>query len=152
MSKKSSAFANTVKHGYEATVKARALARAGGNPNLNGHILEIMGADKTNLNPVNLVRGVSEKLTRSTTATTVDSVVMKGGKVIQRIQYKDTPKGIADTIKRVKDGQYRSATLKGTTETAQKFNAMAEKAGISKRMQDTGISGRISKAWGALWD
>jgi hypothetical protein len=148
MSKKSSAFANTVKHGYEATVKARALARAGGNPNLNGHILEIMGADKTNLNPVNWVRGVSEKLTRSTTATTVDSVVMKGGKVIQRIQYKDTPKGIADTIKRVKDGQYSSTTLKGTTETARKFNAMAEKAGISKRMQDTGISGRTTKALG----
>ena len=148
MSKKSSAFANTVKHGYEASVKARALMRAGGNPNLNGHILEIMGGDKTNLNPVNLVRGVSEKLPRSTTATTVDSVVMKGGRVIQRIQYKDTPKGIADTIRRVKSGQYSSATLKGTTETARKFNAMAEKAGISKRMHDTGISGRTTKALG----
>ena len=53
MSKSSSTVANTVKHGYEASVKARALARAGGNPNLNGHILEIMGSDKTNLNPVN---------------------------------------------------------------------------------------------------
>ena len=148
MNKKSNTVANTIKHSYEASVKARALARAGGNPNLNGHILEIMGSDKTNLNPVNLVRGVSEKLTRSTTATTVDSVVMKGGKVIQRIQYKDTPKGIADTIRRVKDGQYSTTTLKGTTETAKKFNAMAEKAGISKRMQDTGISGRTTKALG----
>ena len=148
MSRKSSTFANAVKHGYEATVKARALARAGGNPHINGHILEIMGADKTNLNPVNWVRGVSEKLTSSTTATTVDSVVMKGGKVISRVQYKDTPKGIADTLRRVKAGQYRTATLKGTTETAKKFNAMAEKVGISKRMQDTGISGRTTKALG----
>ena len=148
MSKKSSAFANTVKHGYEATVKARALARAGGNPHINGHILEIMGADKTNLNPVNWVRGVSEKLTSSRTATTVDAVVMKGGKVISRVQYKDTPKGIADTLRRVKSGQYDSTTLKGTTETAKKFNELAKKAGISKRMKDTGISGRTTKALG----
>jgi len=148
MSKRSDSFSNCLKHGYEATVKARALARAGGNPHLNGHILEIMGSDKTNLNPMNWVRGVSEKLTSSTTANTVDSVVMKGGKVVSRVQYKDTPKGIADTIRRVKSGQYRTATLKGTTETAKKFNAMAEKAGISKRMQDTGISGRTTKALG----
>ena len=40
------------------------------------------------------------------------------------------------------------ATLKGTTETARKFNAAAEKAGIAKRMEDTGISGRTTKALG----
>ena len=146
--KKTNTTANLVKHGYEASVKARALARAGGNPNLNGHILEIMGCDKTNFNPVNMVRGVSEKLTSSTTAKTVDSVIMRGGKVISRVQSKDTPKGIADTIRKVKSGQYNTTTLKGTTETARKFNAMAEKAGISKRMQDTGISGRTTKALG----
>lgn len=151
MSKKnngSTTIANLAKHGYEATVKARALARAGANSHLNGHILEIMGADKTNLNPVNWFHGVSERLSSSSTASTVDSVVMKGGKVIGRVQYKDTPKGIADTIRRVKAGQYRTATLRGTTETAKKFNAMAEKAGISKRMHDTGISGRTTKALG----
>ena len=146
--KKSTTAANTIKHAYEASVKARALMRAGGCNNLNGHILEIMGADKTNLNPVNWVRGISEKLTSSTTAKTVDSVIMKGGKVIGRVQYKDTPKGITDTIRRVKSGQYNSATLKGTTETARKFNAAAEKAGIAKRMKDTGISGRTTKALG----
>ena len=148
MAIKSDTVSNFVKHGYEGTVKFRALTRAGGCNNLNGHILEIMGADKTNLNPVNWVRGISEKLTSSPTATTVDSVVMKGGKVISRVQYKDTPKGIADTIRRVKSGQYNSATLKGTTETARKFNAAAEKAGIAKRMEDTGISGRTTKALG----
>ena len=143
-----STIANVAKHGYEATVKARALARAGANPHLNGHILEIMGTDKTNLNPINMVRGVHEKLTASTTAKTVDSVVMKGGKVVSRVQYKDTPRGITETIRKVKAGQYNSTTLKGTTETAKKFNDMAEKAGISKRMQDTGISGRTTKALG----
>jgi hypothetical protein len=34
---KSSTFGNSVKHGYEASVKLRALQHAGGNPNLNGH-------------------------------------------------------------------------------------------------------------------
>ena len=57
---------NAVKHIYEATVKARALKRTGNCNNLNGHILEIMGADKTNLNPFN---GVTETLTKSKTAT-----------------------------------------------------------------------------------
>ena len=148
METKSSTAANLAKHGYEASVKARALARAGACNNLNGHVLEIMGADKTNLNPVNWARGISEKLTSSTTAKTVDSVVMKGGKVIGRVQYKDTPRGIADTIRKVKAGQYNSATLKGTTETAKKFNELAAKQGIAKRMQDTGISGRTTKALG----
>ena len=146
MATKSDSAANVLKHGYEASVKARALARAGACNNLNGHILEIMGADKTNLNPLNIVKGGHEKLTSSTTARVVDSVVMKGGKVISRVQYKDTPKGIADTIRRVKSGQYDTTTLKGTTETARKFNAAAEKAGITKRMQDTGISGKTTKA------
>lgn len=148
MSTKTNNVANMAKHGYEATVKARALARAGANQHLNGHILEIMGADKTNFNPANIVRGVRERLTSSTTASTVDTVVMKGGKVVSRVQYKDTPRGIADTIRRVKSGQYRTATLKGTTETAKKFNDAARKAGITKRMHDTGISGRTTKALG----
>lgn len=146
MKRKKDAFANIVKHCYEASVKARALARAGANQHLNGHILEIMGGDKTNFNPVNMVRGIKEKLTASKTATAVDAVVMKGGKVVSRIQYKDTPKGIADTIRRVKAGRYSSTTLKGTTETAKKFNALAKKAGIAKRMKDTGISGRTTKS------
>ena len=148
MTQKANMSSTIVKHGYEASVKARALARAGACNNLNGHVLEIMGADKTNLNPVNWARGISEKLTSSTTTKTVDSVVMKGGKVIGRVQYKDTPRGIADTIRKVKAGQYNSATLKGTTETAKKFNELAAKQGIAKRMQDTGISGRTTKALG----
>ena len=71
MATKSDSAANVLKHGYEASVKARALARAGACNNLNGHILEIMGADKTNLKPLNIVRGVHEKLTSSTTARVV---------------------------------------------------------------------------------
>ena len=130
------------KHAYEASVKARALQRAGHCRNLNGHILEIMGGDKTNRlsGP-----GIRETLTRSRTATTVDAVVKMDGQVIHRIQYKDTARSIGDTVRRVRSGQYRSATLKGTTETAEAFNRYAAKHGIAKRMHDTGISSRTTK-------
>jgi hypothetical protein len=134
---------NVGKNLYEASVKTRALQNAGGCNNLNGHILEIMGADKTNLNPFN---GLHETLVKSRTAHAVDSVVTKGGKIVQRVQYKDTAKSIGDTVRRVKDGQYNSVTLKGTSETAKVFNRYAEKHGIAKRMQDTGISSDTTKS------
>ena len=44
MSKRTDTAANAVKNGYEATVKVRALMRAGGNQHLNGHIFEIMAS------------------------------------------------------------------------------------------------------------
>ena len=134
---------NVGKHLYEASVKTRALGNAGGCNNLNGHILEVMGADKTNLNPFN---GLRETLVKSRTAHAVDSVVTKGGRIVQRVQYKDTAKSIGDTVRRVKDGQYNSVTLKGTSETAKVFNRYAEKHGIPKRMQDTGISSNTTKS------
>ena len=43
MGTKTNTAANLTKNGYEAIVKARAIARAGGCNNINGHILEIMG-------------------------------------------------------------------------------------------------------------
>lgn len=146
MRKNANHVSNFAKQTYEASVKFRALNRAGGNPNLNGHILEIMGSDQTNLNPLNWARGVKQVLTKKPNAKVVDAVIMKGGKIVERIQYKDTAKSISDTIRRVKAGQYNSATLKGTTEAARKFNAMAAKHGITKTMQDTGISSNTTSA------
>lgn len=134
--KKTNTGRNLMKTGHEGSVKVRAIARAGNNPNLHGHIHEILAADKTNLNPFN---GMTETLTKNVNAKTVDSVVKSSGKIVGRNQYKDV-KNMADTIKKVKDGQYNSVTLKGTVETAEKFNKVAEKAGIAKRMKSTGIS------------
>ena len=57
--------ADITKQTHEAAGKARALARAGANPNLNGHIQEVMGAHKTNLAPVNRAKGVRETLTET---------------------------------------------------------------------------------------
>ena len=102
-----------------------------------------MGADKTNLNPFN---NLTETLTKSKTATAVDSVVKRGNTIVQRIQYKDIAKSMGDTIRKVKSGQYNSVTLKGTSETAKVFNAYAKKHGLSKTMQDTGINSNTTKA------
>ncbi len=134
---------NWGKLAYEASVKYRALQRAGGCNNLNGHILEIMGADRTNFNPFN---GCREILNRSHTATAVDSFITRNGRIVHRIQYKDTPRSLGDTIRRVRSGQYNSVTLKGTTETATTFNRYAENHGMTKRMCDTGISSRTTKS------
>lgn len=148
MATKTNTFANGVKHAYEASVKARALSRAGGCNNINGHILEIMGSDKTNLNPSNLVKGIKETLSASPTAPTADSIITQGGKVIESVQYKDCSHSIGDVVRRVKSGQYDGITLKGTSETAKVFNAYAEKHGLATRMKDTGISQNTTKALG----
>lgn len=140
-----SAVALTGKQLYEGSVKLRAIGRAGANANINGHVLEIMAGDKTNLNPLNWARGVSEHMTKSSTSPCVDAVVMKGGKVLQRIQYKDCSHSIGDVVRRVRDGQYRTTTLKGTTETARVYNRYAAKHGL-QRMQDSGISSNTTKS------
>ena len=73
------------------------------------------------------------------------TIVTDGKKIVQRIQYKDTPQSISKTIQQVKSGQYNSVTLKGTSETAEAFNKLAQKIGLCKQMQDTGISSDTTK-------
>ena len=55
------------KEGYEASVGARALARAGKCPNLKGHVHEQIFCDKFNMNPRNILEGNHAQLTKSTT-------------------------------------------------------------------------------------
>ena len=128
------------KTAYEGSVIARAMQRAGNNPHLKGHIHEILIQDSRNVR--NLFNGARTELTKSTTASTVDLVTMRGGKVIERIQVKDVTSnsGINKLVKQCADGKYRSAKLIGSDETAQMFNKAAEKAGISKRMSSSGVS------------
>lgn len=136
------------KHGYEQSVIARAIGRAGANPQLKGHIHEILVQDRKNLRNLLTSNGATTQLTRSTTAGTVDLVTTKGGKVIERIQVKDvtSQSGIDRLVKQCADGKYRSAQLVGSEETAQAFNKAAEKAGISKRMTSTGISSKSTES------
>ena len=132
------------KTAYEGSVIARAMQRAGNNPHLKGHIHEVLIQDSRNVR--NLFNGARTELTKSTTASTVDLVTMRGGKVIERIQVKDvtSQSGINKLVKQCADGKYRSAKLIGSEESTQLFNKAAEKAGISKRMTSSGVSSKTS--------
>ena len=137
---------------YEGSVMHRMQGRAGAysQTGSSGIALEIMANDKANIKNLSNPGAVT-KLTKSPVAQQVDAVTMKGGKVIERIQYKDTPSvaGIQKTLKQVESGKYNQVQLRGTTETAQKFNQMAEKRGIAKQMQSTGISSETTKRVGS---
>lgn len=128
--------------GYETKVIAEAIGRAGGNPNLHGHIHEILLRDRLNASAGALLRGESARLTRNTTARAVDVVVMRGGKVARRLQVKDTAAGVAKTLRQVRAGQYRSVKLLGSTETAEAW----AKTGHPKVMRSTGISSEYTKS------
>lgn len=73
---------------YEAAVIGRGMARAGRNPHLQGHIHEVSSADGRNVG--NLFNGRTTHLTRSATAKVVDQVTTQGGKVVERMQLKDS--------------------------------------------------------------
>ncbi|MEF3193158.1 MAG: hypothetical protein K6346_02915 [Halothiobacillaceae bacterium] len=145
---KASHVAVTGKTVYEGSVIVRAMARAGQNPHLKGHIQEVLVQDSRNLSNLLRMNGATTQMTKSTTATTVDLVTTKGGKVIERIQVKDvtSPSGINKLVKQCAEGKYRSAQLVGSEETAEMFNKAAEKAGISKRMTSSGVSSKTTES------
>lgn len=128
---------------YEESVVARMEGRAGAysQKGAAGNALEIMANDRCNVKNMCKPDTVT-KLTKSSTATQVDAVTLKAGKVVERIQYKDTvsPSGIQKTLNQVKAGKYQQAQLRGTVEAAEKYNAAAKASGVSKTMQSTGIS------------
>lgn len=139
------------REGYEASVLNRMQGRSGaytvkGAP---GNALEIMANDKANLKNIFKPDTVT-KLTKSPTAKQVDAVTMKGGKVLERIQYKDTTSisGINKTLKQVENGKYNQVQLRGTKETTEQFNRLAEEYGIKKRMISTDISSKTTKRIG----
>ena len=131
------------REGYEGSVMARMAGRAGAySPKgAAGNALEIMANDKANLSNI-LKPDTVTKLTKSSTATQVDAVTTKAGKVVERIQYKDTvsPAGVQKTLNQVKAGKYQQAQLRGTIEATEKYNAAAKASGVSKTMKSTGIS------------
>lgn len=136
------------KHGYEQSVIARTIGRAGANPQVKGHIHEILVQDTNNVRNLLSGNGATTALTKSATAGTVDLVTTRSGKVIERIQVKDvtSQSGITKLVKQCSSGKYRSAKLVGSEETTQAFNKAAQKAGISKRMSSSGISSKHTES------
>ncbi len=134
-----------IKQLYENNVAMRALKRAGRNKNLKGHIFEQLTVDKINMKPHSILKGEKAVLTKSTTAIRDDVLVKQGKKIAKRIQLKDTPKGIKDTVTRVANKQYAGTNLVGTKETAKAYaNEIAKKEAkgvkITQKMTTNGIS------------
>ncbi len=136
------------KTSYEGSVIVRAMARAGRNPHLKGHVQEILVQDMRNARNLIQLNGATTQLTKSTTAGTVDLVTVKGGRVMERIQVKDvtSQSGINKLVKQCTEGKYRSARLVGSEETAEAFNKAAQKAGVSKRMTSSGVSTKTTES------
>lgn len=129
---------------YEGSVGSRALKRAGHCKNLKGHVFEILQVDAYNANPINVVAGRRAALTRSAIAIRDDIVVRKGGKIVKRIQCKDTPSvpGAKDTANRIQVGQYSRTNVVGTKETADAVNKVLEqdKSKTATRVKKSSIS------------
>ena len=130
---------------YDKSVIMRAAQRGGKCPNLKGHINEVLTVDKINRNPLNILKGKKAALTKSSTAVRDDIIVKQGEKVVKRIQVKDTPKSITDTVRRVKNGQYRGTNLVGTKETAAAYEKAVASMGkkgktVTQKMSSNGIS------------
>ncbi|HEX3033320.1 MAG TPA: hypothetical protein VHS59_13990 [Bacillota bacterium] len=133
------------KEGYEAKVAVQALNRVGKNPNIKGVIHEQMFVDKFNITPSNILDGKTAHLTKSTTAVRDDVIVKQAGKIVKRLQLKDTPGSINKTIRQVADGKYQRTVLAGTKETAKQY---AKKAGtkVTQKMTSTGISSETTSS------
>lgn len=139
-------WADLTKNTYEAKVIHEALTRSGNNPQLKGIIHEILIKDGINYNLANVVNGVHASLTKNPTARTVDIVVKQGNKIVQRIQAKDTLSSISKVTKQIQSGQYNSAQIFATKETAKKLSHTLTKIGISKPVTSSGISANTTSA------
>jgi len=129
---------------YEASVGARALARAGANPQLKGIAHEIMFCDKFNIDPTHFLRGDHASLTKSATAQMRDVIVRNAqGRVIGHAQLKDTvsTSGVAKTVRQIVKGKYSRTAVYGTEETAAKVTeALAKTGKVTQKIRSSGIS------------
>lgn len=144
MNKKRNMAGGMIHEGYEASVAARALTRAGKCPQLKGIANEIMFCDKINANPVNVVRGVHASLTKSTTARMKDVIVQNAkGRVVGHAQLKDTisSSGVRKTADQILNGHYNKTMVCGTKETAIKIGKALAKSGKKvQTIHSNGIS------------
>lgn len=99
--------------------------------------------DLINGNPIRLLDGKTARLVADTTATKVDMVIMQGGKVLNRVQLKDTAKSISQTVRRAAAGDYSSVQLWGTKETTEAFKQAAKS---SKDVTSSGVSSKTTEA------
>lgn len=143
MSNQSGTAAAAAREVFEGAVGIEAVMRAGKNPQLKGIVHEVMFKDLYNLSPERLIDGNVAVLSKSPTAVRDDLLIMNGGKVVQRMQLKDTVSGsgVADTIAKVSNKHYAGTNLMGTPETVAKYTeAVAKGKQVTQQMSSTGIS------------
>ncbi len=127
----------------EGKIGAEAASRAGHNPNLKGIVHEVMVKDRYNADPRRLLDGSEAILAKSPTAVRDDVLIMRDGRVVGRMQLKDTPASAGDVIRRVQSKQYAGTRLCGTEETVQAYDRCAAAARgkpVTQKMTSTGIS------------
>lgn len=130
---------------YETSVISRMQGRSGVTPKgAKGIALEVMDIDQLNLRDA-FKPEYHTQMTKNPHAPQLDAITMEGNVNIRRYQYKDTSASTLKTLQQVKCGKYNQATLRGTKEAAKEFNVAAEKAGINKRMESSGISTKDTK-------
>ena len=117
-----------------------AVRRAGRGTQIKGVIHEMAIRERSNLTLEAFLSSQRTNVTRSANARTVDLVTTRNGRIVERIQAKDC---VSDTCARnvqarVAAGQYRTARLLGTRETAAKLKA----AGVTKPVRSSGVSSR----------
>lgn len=134
--------ATMAKEGYEMKAGLEALKRAGRNPQLKGHVHEILFKDMYNANPLNFIQGKTAALTKSPTAQMRDIVMKQSGKVVGHAQLKDTVSsaGVRKTIEQIKAGHYNKTTVYGTKETVEKIGKA-----VTQPVKSTGISSEKTK-------
>lgn len=133
---------------YEAKVISEAVDRVGGCNQVKGTIHEILFRDSLNANPLRLAKGESARLVTNTTAKTVDLVVMRSGKVVERIQLKDAPASVRDLLSQISSGQYNSAQVKVTPETLDALGKHLDKLKGGKSISSSGVSSGYTEQLG----
>ena len=139
MNKKKELFGSS-KETYWDYVGEEAKARVGNNMQLKGIIHEIAIRDSKNISFQNILEGKVTRLTKSTTAKSVDIVTLKNGKIVERIQAKDLTNSSSITVlkQKIKSNQYKNSKLVGTYETTNLYNKASK--GVGKKMESSNIS------------
>jgi hypothetical protein len=131
---------------YEGKVVWQALRRAGANFNLKGHIHELLVRDRFNANPARLLDRKAALLVKNPTARAVDLIITRSGKVIHRLQLKDTPGSIRRVLQHIRKGRYSSVQVVGTRETVAEFEKAAGSFKTLKVMKPSGFSSRYTSS------
>lgn len=102
--------------------------------------------DRRNL--AGLARGQRTALTANPNAKVVDLVTTQAGKVVARMQLKDTlsSPAVGKTVQSIAGGKYHSARLLATPESAAKLNKGLEAVGSTRRVASSGVSSKTTTA------